>query len=68
MLFNRKINLQHMGENGIFIEIGNEINKRINTMVKMLSDEIEKLKGDYGIKEIIPAYTTILIIIDQLNT
>ncbi|MEM2664627.1 MAG: 5-oxoprolinase subunit PxpB [Candidatus Methanomethylicia archaeon] len=68
MLFNRKINLQHMGENGIFIEIGNEINKRINTMVKMLSDEIEKLKGDYGIKEIIPAYTTILIIIDPLNT
>lgn len=60
------VEVKPMGEDGILIELGNEIDRRINMMVSVLSERIEGLR-DIGVKEVIPAYTTILVVVDPLK-
>ncbi|SHJ71395.1 5-oxoprolinase subunit PxpB [Paramaledivibacter caminithermalis] len=62
-----KIKFVPSGDSGLILEVGNEISKDINKKIRALGYCIEEKKLD-EIIEIIPTYTTILIIYDSIKS
>ena len=61
-----ELEVQIMGEEGLMIDFGSKLSREVNIMVKIVSEKLEELRG-LGIKEVIPAYTTILAVLDPLK-
>lgn len=62
----KKIKFLPSGDSGLIIELGNEISKDINRKIRALSHWIEMNRFE-EIIEIIPTYTTVLIIYNPLK-
>jgi len=62
-----KIKFLPSGDSGLILEVGNEISEEVNRKIRALIYCIEK-KGLEEIIEILPTYTTILILYNPLKT
>ena len=66
MMVRDGMEIQIMGEEGLMIDFGSKMSKEVNIIVKIVSEKLEGLRS-LGVKEVIPAYTTILVILDPLK-
>lgn len=63
----KKIRFLHSGDSGLILEISNDISEEVNRKIRALNYWFEKMNFN-EIIEIIPTYTTVLIVYDPLKT